>query len=454
MEQVVAFGGMPVVLVGAVEAALTALLDKHADMAKAAAPLKDVLGTFFKACAERGEYPVIFIDEANEAFAAGAADEEAKARVKRVLNLFTLITKQEGQASVVLATSEHGFPSRLQQLGYTVEHIQKTIVVEEVPPAAMRELLVARWGCGEQLAYALMSLYGGHVYYVALAVRELAAQRERFKGAQALGMMARAPAACLSNRAFLAAGVPAAEWPQTRASVTAMLEKLVQRGWVPLAMEEDKSAGIISHANAGSVISEAAIAAGVPPQAWATRLANGRLPKFVLVPSSHIMRLLLADELVPPPRRAAVRRHPLCVLWHRQRDAMWSVDSSRHRHLRVLGSSWRSRTRRSLGALGDGQMAAKVAVVAQFWQQGPYGARGSSTAAVSRRRWTGQPPGRCHICVQWRYRIWVQSVASVACFAVSSPAGPRVLSTATSCVRDRLIKQLLVGSGHSSSGGG
>jgi hypothetical protein len=43
----------------------------------------------------------------------------------------------------------------------------------------------------------------------------------------------------------------------------------------------------------------------VPRQAWDARTPSGKSPKSILVPSSHIMRLLIASEVFPPPQARA-----------------------------------------------------------------------------------------------------------------------------------------------------
>jgi hypothetical protein len=265
--------------------------------------LDDVLGAFIAACERDGEYPVIFIDEANEAFKAAQGDAAATARVLAELNLFTRITKQKHEASMVLATSEHGLPFRLRALGYNTGHISKTIVAEEVPPAVMKHELMRGWGCGEHLATALLSMYGGHVLHASAAVRELATSTApaSMKGVAALGSMISAPALCMGNDAFEAAGVPENEWPGMSERVTGALRALVETGFVPLDSDKDKVAEVISQANVGCVIPVAAAASGVPPGAWLARTPSGKEPKYILVPSSHIMRLLIASEVFPPP---------------------------------------------------------------------------------------------------------------------------------------------------------
>ena len=272
--------------------------------ALAASPrLDDVLGAFITACGRDGEYPVIFIDEADEAFKAAQVDAAATARVLAELNLFTRVTKQKREVSVVLATSEHRLPLRLRALGYNTDHISETIVAEEVPPAVMKDELMRGWGCGEHLATALLSMYGGHVLHASAAVRKLAvsAAPASMEGSAALGSIVSAPALCLDSDTLAAAGVPEPEWPGMRERVTGALRALVETGSVPLESEKDKVAEVISQANVGCVIPRAAAASGVPPGAWLARTPSGEEPKFILVPSSHIMRLLIASKVFPPP---------------------------------------------------------------------------------------------------------------------------------------------------------
>ena len=167
----------------------------------------------------------------------------------------------------------------------------------------MKDELMRLWGCGEHLATALLSMYGGHVLHASAAVRELAASAApaSLEGIAAVGSLVDAPAKCFSNSTFLMAGLPESEWPQMRDRVTAALRALVETGSVPLDSNEDKVAEVISLANAGCVIPRAAAASGVPPGAWLARTPSGKQPKHILVPSSHIMRLLIACEVFPPP---------------------------------------------------------------------------------------------------------------------------------------------------------
>lgn len=283
---------------------VTAATEATAKVSASPHPLDHVLGAFFTACKDDGQYPVIFIDEANKAFKAAQGDEDAVGRVLDELDLFTRITTQTREASMVLATSEHGLPFRLRALGYNTEHISETILAEEVPPTIMKGEL-CKWGCGEHLATALLSMYGGHLLHTAAAVRKLATSTApaAMEGIAAMGKSANAPTLSLDDDTFNAAGVPPSAWPEMRTHVTEALRTLVTDGFVPLDSPKDKVAEIISLANAGCVISRVDMAAGLPPRVWQSRSSSDKRPKDILVPSSHTMRLIIASEVFP--RRSA-----------------------------------------------------------------------------------------------------------------------------------------------------
>ena len=84
-----------------------------------------------------------------------------------------------------------------------------------------------------------------------------------------------------------------------RRRVTDALRKLATDGFVPLDSPKDNVAEVISLANAGCVISRMDTAAGVPPRVWQSRTSSDKPPKDILVPSSHMMRLIIASEMFP-----------------------------------------------------------------------------------------------------------------------------------------------------------
>lgn len=208
----------------------------------------------------------------------------------------------------MLASSEHDLPARLRALGYNTGHISGTVFAHEVPPAAMKQLLTGTWGCGEHLATALLSLYGGHVLYASAAVRELAtaASPAAVEGCAALGSIIHVPSECLSVEALAAAGVAEGKRAELRQRVLVLMRALVADGFVPLDDDEDKAVQVISLANAGWVVPRYATAGGVPPEAWDARTSSGKQPTCVLVPSSYIVRLLMAEKVSRPPGTGAV----------------------------------------------------------------------------------------------------------------------------------------------------
>ena len=74
--------------------------------------------------------------------------------------LATLIalSKQEGQASVILIASDYTFPLGLEQLGFNMYDSLKSIVVPEVEKEPMLQLLV-KWGLSQDLAEECATLY-------------------------------------------------------------------------------------------------------------------------------------------------------------------------------------------------------------------------------------------------------------------------------------------------------
>ena len=164
-----------------------------------------------------------------------------------------------------------------------------------------KDKLMRNWGCGEHLATVLLSMYGGHVLHASTAVHKLASSSApaSMKGIVAAGSVASAPALCLDDDTLKAAGVPESQWEKLRAAVQSALRALVENGFVPLDSEKDKVAEVISLANAGCVIPLMATASGVPPDAWLARTASGEAPTHLLVPSSHMMRLLIARKVFP-----------------------------------------------------------------------------------------------------------------------------------------------------------
>ena len=60
----------------------------------------------------------------------------------------------------------------MQNYGFNVEDLTDYIFAGEVPTDKMYELLVTKWGVGNNLAVAFIDYYGGHVYGILLKIEE------------------------------------------------------------------------------------------------------------------------------------------------------------------------------------------------------------------------------------------------------------------------------------------
>jgi len=270
--------------------------------------INELLEAFIAACKRRGEYPVIVIDEANRL--TWQLDPADKERTVSLMQYFTRITKQERQASVVLATTDHRFPSHLRAMGYNTGHISKTIIVDEVPPSMMKRLLVDTWGCGEHLASALLQLYGGHVMYASYGLFRLADAEDphALQGRDALLYMNSNPADCFSDWTLDTAGVPQAKRADVRKRMREVMRALVVDGFAPLDSPSDDVAVVASVGDVGRVVGRGVAAPSVPERAWNARAPSGGTVTAVLVPSFHIMRLLMPGMSSPMPARLQRQR--------------------------------------------------------------------------------------------------------------------------------------------------
>ena len=120
------------------------------------------LDAFVKAAQNDNEYPILIIDEANLAFSPKDANGQYKN--KSVLDHLVNLTKQQGDMMTLFTSSEHGYPFKLDRMGFNLADLRNVIYAGEVPPKEMRELLVSRLGMGDRLADGCLSAFGGHIY--------------------------------------------------------------------------------------------------------------------------------------------------------------------------------------------------------------------------------------------------------------------------------------------------
>lgn len=115
--------------------------------------------------------PTIIIDEFNRFL----SEESKKEEIRHFLELLTQVTKESNKCKVILASSEHAFPYRLNLVadGNYSQNATDRIFAGEVPPKDMFELLTKKWGMGSCLASVFIACYGGHIWNCAIAVDKL-----------------------------------------------------------------------------------------------------------------------------------------------------------------------------------------------------------------------------------------------------------------------------------------
>jgi hypothetical protein len=116
----------------------------------------------------------IIFDEANSFFNSNDAS------VKSALDGLVYLSKQERIVSVIMATSEYGFPFRLHEISGNLKHVSEILVVGEMSPNCTRGLL-REWKLRENLASALQSVYGGHVLQLYNALKQLNSCEETYQ---------------------------------------------------------------------------------------------------------------------------------------------------------------------------------------------------------------------------------------------------------------------------------
>ena len=186
--------------------------------------------------------------------------------------------------NVLLAASEHAEPFRLALLGFGTQHMTRTVVACEVPPAETRALLTREWRCGPALAEGLMAVYGGHVWRLRLAVGGLALEGPAFRAVSGFS-------AAVSDSVDECVRA-ARSGDKTMAGFESMLRSVATRGFAEVSGRKDPRVELASKLNVGGLVLDVALAPGLPPEAWAEGGATQ-----LLVAASHGTRLLLAREL-------------------------------------------------------------------------------------------------------------------------------------------------------------
>ena len=220
--------------------------------------------------------PCLIIDEANLAI-PGLVAEDGRGPAGSALQAITKWTKQSSRASVILISSEFGYPFRLSANGLALSSIQQLLVIGEVPQSDMRKMLKDDWGMDEDLSNMFYDYFGGDIYTTKQALESLMRTKDTFD-----------PFAVL-----LCPGLPSCV---KNAAARAHLENIAKQGFSLMEdVETDEGAKMIAEKNLGGVISRNAITFGLPD------IFTGTDRKWAVIPSTYHMKLLIDRELQQTP---------------------------------------------------------------------------------------------------------------------------------------------------------
>ena len=111
---------------------------------------------------------MIIIDEANIALPNSRSKEALD-----FMNFTVRVTKQLGKASVILISSEYGYPYRLEAAGLNTGKVMRVLVAPEVDKESMIAVLRDDWNMTQELAEAFEENFGGNLRLCKQALDEL-----------------------------------------------------------------------------------------------------------------------------------------------------------------------------------------------------------------------------------------------------------------------------------------
>ncbi|CAE7717946.1 unnamed protein product, partial [Symbiodinium sp. CCMP2456] len=269
-----------------ISAAITALIERlsSSDKEKTLSALISGL---------KGNATCIVVDEANQAPPVTTDSESAQ----RALQYFVMLTKESGLASVVLISSELGYPYRLQACGLNLLDIKNIIIANEVPKKDMLELMVKRWNMSDELAEQFFRYSGGNIDLCCLGVQQLRTFGAEFDP-------------------FVLLKCPGLPTCAADPDAKKHLQNLAKQGWSPVyEIEADMGAKLIAEKNVGGIVPQDAKAFDLPEGVW-----EGE-HETALVPSGTLMRWKIAKELERVDRMGARNRGTMSTpssVWVRQ----------------------------------------------------------------------------------------------------------------------------------------
>ncbi|CAK9076389.1 unnamed protein product [Durusdinium trenchii] len=257
---------------------------KISGLSQAGAVAKEALGVATSHCqvnidnfiSRSRKIPSIIIDEANLAL-PGMNAGDGSVVAGSALQALTKWTKETSQASVILVSSEFGYPFRLQAAGLDLRDTGNIIVIGEVPESDMLKMLKDDWSMDEDLAEMFYNYFGGDIYTTKQALDSLIRKKDTFDPFAVV----RCPGlpSCVEN-----------------AAARAHLENIAKQGFSLVKnVKTDEGARMIAQENVGGVIDKDAITFGLPT------IFTGADTEWAVIPSSYHMKLLIARKLQQIP---------------------------------------------------------------------------------------------------------------------------------------------------------
>ena len=212
----------------------------------------------------------IIFDEANEYFTAESLP---------LLKCLTSLTKQDRSLSVIMATSDYGFPFALNELGYNKNHISISLVLSDVSPSDTLHLL-SSWGVRPSLAYLLVDIYGGHILQISRALVDLHLYKEDAEiNRSFIEGLGDQLIACINN----------SKEKGIEKKVMAALYTLMQTGFFACNFD-DPVADLITKHNIAGFIGDRAVVPGLSKKV--------RRNQSGLIPSSQMIRTVYSLKVI------------------------------------------------------------------------------------------------------------------------------------------------------------
>lgn len=247
-----------------ISSAIAALIERMASSTK-----ERTLSSVIDDLEGKGNVTCIVVDEANQALPMATDSVSAQ----NALQYFVMLTKESRSASVVLISSDLGYPFRLRACGMDLRDMAKIIIANEVPKEEMLELMVNRWNMSEALAEAFFTYCGGDVDLCCRGVEQLKFFGDDFDP-------------------FVLLDCPGLPGVATDPDAKKHLQNLAKQGWSPVYdIKADTAAQLIAEENVGGIVPKRAEAFDLPEGIWEGNHENA------LVPSGTLMRWKIAKEL-------------------------------------------------------------------------------------------------------------------------------------------------------------